>query len=145
LNYLRIIEIALGENANPKLSYSAGAICLYHTGEFDKAIRYFQDAAAAAYQTNESLEGMAEAFYRNGDQSAALKTYQRLYDLGHRPFSVCNNLGNLLAKGGEARAALEVFKTSLKVIKKDAGTIARIRDNIRYLESTLSKAGSQPT
>lgn len=135
LNYLRMMEKELEtEPDDGRLHKAAASVCMYQKQDYRKAIEHFNRAVALDYRQNECLEGIAEAHYRLAEYAQAYRIYQQLFQSGHRTFTLCNNLANLLAKMGEFGSAAQVLRLALSMGKVGEDVAARLKHNIQYLE-----------
>ena len=137
LNYLRIMEQELETAPSGRLYSLAAAVCMYYTRDYRKAIQYFEQAVSLDYDVNQSLESMAEAHYRLSEFEEARAIYLRLYRSGFVSFSLCTNLANLLVKSGQFSQAADLLRRALSLKELGDETVARIKQNLQYLEEQL--------
>ena len=115
----------------------AAAVCMYYTQDYRKAIQYFEQAVSLDYDVNESLQSMAEAYYRLSEFEQARAIYLRLYRSGFVSFSLYINLANLLVKSGQFALAADLLRRALSLKELGDETVARIKQNLQYLEEQL--------
>lgn len=131
--YLAMMEAEIARGADGRLLAIAAGTALYAAGDCRKARDYFLRAAEAGYKPAESREGAAEAAYRGAEFGVAADLYQRLYDEGHRPPTLCLNLANLAVRRGDRKRALGLLRECLELGGISAAVDDLIRRNIRHL------------
>jgi glycosyltransferase involved in cell wall biosynthesis len=137
LNYLRLLEKTLAEEPSGRNYALAGAVCLFHAQNYEKAIEYFQCAVELDHDVDVNLEGIAEAKYRLGDLTGAHAGYEALYRNGYRTFALYNNLANLKVKRGELNEAIQLLRAALEMGNVDSNIRQVLSQNIAYLEKQI--------
>ena len=132
--YQAMLERELAEGADGRLYGIAAAGAMHATGNYRQARDYFLRAAELGYEPQRSLEGAAEACYRDGDFGAASDLYQRLYRDGYRTPSLCLNLANLAVRRGDRAAGLELLRECLSLGGLGPAINVVIERNIAHLE-----------
>ena len=130
LNYLRIIEKELEHSPSGRLYSSAGAVCLYYKKDYRQAVEYLQKAVELNHDTQKNLEGVAEAHYRLGEFKEAYDIYRGLVESNYLTPSLCSNFANLLVRGEDYPAALQVLKLALGLEGANLELRARIESNM---------------
>lgn len=131
--YQSMLQRELAAGADGRLYALAAAGALNITGDYRQARDYFLRAAELGYEPQRSLEGAAEASYREGDYGAASDLYQRLYRDGYRTPSLCLNLANLAVRRGDRAAALGLLRECLSRGGLGPDINAVIERNITHL------------
>lgn len=140
LNYLRIMEEALLKSPQGRLASQAGTIRMYYLQDYRGAIAHLEQAVALEHDRERNLESIAEAYYRLGEHTIALKAYAELYSSGFATPTLCNNYANLLVKAGKLPMAIKVLERALALGHTDPAWIARVGHNLNYLRRQLSRS-----
>ena len=140
LNYLRMIQRALKKRPDGRLAASAGGVCMHFKQDYPQAIAYFRQAIDLGHEVDRNRENLAEALYRGQQFDEARGIYQALHGEGHRSFSICVNLANLLVKEEKPAEAVGLLKEALALGALDPDIAAKLQHNIRFLENRLDQA-----
>ena len=138
LRNLAIQEDAIRANQATAMDYlSAGTVHLRTTGKLDRAEEYLLKASELGGEVGLTLEVLAEAYYRNGQLTKALKLYERLYDTGKGSTAVLNNLSNLLVKMGDLRRSAKLLGELLEKEIDDPARRQRIQQNLKAVRGAI--------
>ena len=142
LRNLAIQEEVIQANQATAMDYlSAGTVHLRTTGNLDRAEEYLLKASELGGEAGITLEVLAEAFYRSGQLTKAIKLYERLYENGQGSTAVLNNLSNLLVKTGDFRRSANLLEELLEQEIEDPSRRQRIEQNLEALRAAI---GDQP-
>jgi glycosyltransferase involved in cell wall biosynthesis len=140
LNYLRMIQRALDKGPDGRLAASAGGVCMHFKQDYPQAIAYFRQAIDLGHEVDANRESLAEALYRGQQFAEARAIYEALHGEGHRSFSICLNLANLLVKEGNPMEAVKLLKEALALGVADQDVAAKLQHNVRFLEDRINQA-----
>jgi len=98
------------------------ASSLLARGQADKAIDCLLDALCREPDDAAVLAGLAAAYHSAGRLMDALKTYDRVIDLGAADAGLWRGTGNALSDVGEYAQAIGAYEQSLEMVPDDAET-----------------------
>ena len=88
---------------------------LLESGQAADAVECLRQAAAQAPDTPEVMERLAEAYEADGQVIPALRTYDRLIEIGAATASIWRATGNALTSVGEYAQAIGAYEQSLEL------------------------------
>jgi tetratricopeptide (TPR) repeat protein len=116
----RALESAIGsvwmESDSPSvdLLMSRGADAL-QSGEFDRALFYFNEVTTLAPDYVEGWDKRAAVFLLKNDYASALKDIERLLKIEPRHFGAMGALAIILEDLGDKKGALDLYRRALKI------------------------------
>ena len=138
LRNLAIQEKIIQANQATAMDYlSAGTVHLRTTGNLKRAEEYLLKASQLGGETGITLEVLAEAYYRSGQLTKAVKLYERLYSNGQGSTAVLNNLSNLLIKMGDLHRSANLLEELLEQEVDDPNRRQRIEQNLEAVRGAI--------
>ena len=110
--------LAVSVPSDVKNLYTLGC-SLLESGQPEDAVRHLSGASDLAPDTPAIMEKLAEAYHRSGQMLPALRTYDRLIEIGAVTAATWRATGDALSNVGEYAQAIGAYERSIQLDNRD--------------------------
>ncbi|MCW5701164.1 MAG: tetratricopeptide repeat protein [Bradyrhizobium sp.] len=136
----RIIDRAGGRNSTMRAgAFNNRGIAYFSKGEFDRAIRDFNEAIAAKPNNPVLYHNRGLALYNKGDNQAAIRSYEEAISIHPKYAAAHNDLANVYFRMKEYDKAIGSYDSAIRLQPRD-GVLYANRGNTYRMKGDYDRA-----